>query len=322
MIRILRTLLLMSLLAALGHAHGQTWPAKPVRFILSQPAGASPDIVARLLADRLARMWGQQIVVDNRPGGQNVIGTQIAARAPADGYNFFYATTAAVVINRYTFKSLPYDPEKDFIPVGMIGTSPFLVAVNPDVRAGTLAELLALAKSDPGKLAMATEGQKTFGGMLGEMLQATAGVKFLHVPYNGVTPGIQDTVVGRTQLTVQAAAAVLQFVKRGQLRALAVSGSGRVPGLEDVPTISSSFPGFEYVGWHALLAPAGTPADVVLRVNRDLDSVLRDPEVKQRLLDLGPISEGAGTPQALGEFLRAENQRWAKLVREVGIKPE
>jgi tripartite-type tricarboxylate transporter receptor subunit TctC len=317
-----RWMLLFLLLAASGHAAAQAWPAKPVRLILSQPPGSSPDIVARLLGDQLARLWGQPVVVENRPGGQNVIGAQAAARAPADGYTFYYGTTAALVINSYTFKSLPYDPVKDFVPVGMIGKSPFLLAVNPAVPAKSVAELLALAKADPGKLSMATEGPKTFGGMVGNMLQATADVKFTHVPYSGVTPGIQDTIAGRTQLTVQSAAAVVRFVKGGQLRALGVSSQVRIPGLEEVPPIADTLPGFEYDGWHAVVAPTGTPAEIVQRMNRDMDRVLKDPEIVKKLENLGPITQGAGTPEELAEFLRAERERWAKLVREIGIQPE
>jgi tripartite-type tricarboxylate transporter receptor subunit TctC len=319
---LMRSLLIAALCIVCGPASAQAWPTKPVRFVLSQPGGSSPDIVARLLGDRLARAWGQPVIVDNRPGGQNVIGAQAAARAPADGYNFYYGTTAALVINIYTLKAMPYDPVKDFVPVGMIGMSPFLIAANPAFPAKTVAELIALAKAEPGKISMATEGHKTFGGMVGEMLQVTAGAKFLHVPYSGVGPGIQDTIAGRTQITVQSAAAAMRFVTSGQLRAIAVSGSGRLPELPDVPTIAATYPGFDYVGWHALVAPTGTSREVVLRVNHDMDQVLKDPEIVKRLADLGPITEGAGTPEALGQFLAAERARWGKLVKDVGIQPE
>lgn len=316
------SLLVAALFSVCGQASAQAWPTKPVRFILSQPAGSSPDIVARLLGDRLSRAWGHPVIVDNRPGGQNVIGAQAAARAPADGYNFYYGTTAALVINSYTLKTMPYDPVKDFVPVGIIGMSAFVIAANPGFPAKTLPELIALAKAEPGKISMATEGLKTFGGMVGEMLQVTAGAKFLHVPYSGVGPGIQDTVAGRTQITVQSGAAVMRFLTSGQLRPIAVSGRGRVPELPDVPTISATYPGFEYEGWHALVAPTGTPPEIVQRVNRDMDKVLRDPEIVKRLADLGSITEGAGTPEALGQYLGAERARWTKLVRDVGIQPE
>jgi tripartite-type tricarboxylate transporter receptor subunit TctC len=316
-------LLLIALLGLLaGPAVAQEWPARPVKFVISQPPGTSPDIVARFLADKLSRALGQQIIVENRPGGQNVVGAQAVAKAPADGYTYFFATTAAIVTNPLTFKTLPYDPEKDFTPVAMIAKSPMVIAVNPAVPAKTLAELVALDKAQPGKLAAANEGAKTFSGMMSQMLNTTAGTQFLQVPYTGVAPAIQDTIAGRTQVVLVSSAALLPFLKRGDLRPLAVSAGRRVRGLEAVPTLVETYPGFEYVGWFALLAPTGTPAGAVQRVNREMDRALADPEIAQRLFDFGLVNEGAGTPEALNEFLRAERTRWAKLVREIGLQPE
>jgi len=320
--QVFRALSLIALAASFGHAAAQDWPNKPVKWILSQPAGASPDITARLIADRLSKMWGQQVIVDNRPGGQNVIGAQLAAKSPADGYNYFFATTAAIVSNPFTFKSLPYDPERDFVPVILIGKSPMVVAVNTSVPARSLAELIALDRAQPGKLAAANEGAKTFGGMMSQMLNLTTGMKLLQVPYNGVAPALQDTIAGRTQVVLVSSGAMSAFLKRGDLRPLAVSSGRRVPGLENVPTLAESYPGFEYVGWFALLAPAGTPADIVQRLNRDANKVLADPEVTQRLRDLGAISEGPGTPEDLARFLKDERVRWAKLVKDIGLQPE
>jgi len=300
----------------------QEWPARPVKFIVSQAPGTSPDITARYLADRLSKLWNQSVVVENRPGGQNVPGAQAAARSAPDGYNFFYATTAAIVSNPVTFKALPYDPAKDFVPVAMIAKSPMVVAVNPSVPAKTLAELVALDKAQPGKLAAANEGAKTFSGMMSQLLNRSAGIQLLQVPYNGVSPAIQDTIAGRTQVVLVSSAAMLPFLKRGDLRPLAVSAGKRVRGLEDVPTLSETYPGFEYVGWFALLAPTGTPPNVIQRVNRDMDRVLTDPEVAQRLFDLGLVNEGAGTSESLNEFLRAERERWSRLVKEIGLQPE
>jgi tripartite-type tricarboxylate transporter receptor subunit TctC len=293
-----------------------------VKFIVSQAPGTSPDITARLIADRLSKLWGQQVVVENRPGGQNVPGAQAAARSAPDGYTFFYATTAAIVANPYTFKALPYDPARDFVPVAMIAKSPMVIAVNKEVPAKTLAELVALDKAQPGRLAAANEGARTFSGMMSQMLNQTAGMRLLQVPYNGVGPAIQDTIAGRTQVLLVSSAALLPFIKRGDVRALAVSAGKRVRGLEEVPTLSETFPGFEYVGWFALLAPAGTPAAVIQRANRDMDKVLTDEEMAKRLFDLGLVNEGAGTPESLNEFLRAERERWAKLAKEIGLQPE
>jgi len=313
---------LLALLGFAGVAPAQEWPSRPVKFILSQAPGTSPDITARLLADRLSRLWNQPVVIENRPGGQNVPGAQAAAHAAPDGYSFFYATTAAIVSNPFTFKTLPYDPEHDFLPVAMVAKSPMVVAVNPAVPAKTLAELVALDKAQPGRLAAANEGAKTFSGLMSQMLNRTAGIRLLQVPYSGVSPAIQDTIAGRTQVVLVSSAALLPYLKRGELRPLAVSAGKRVRGLEDVPTLAETYPGFEYVGWFALLAPAGTPAAIIQRVNRDMDKVLADPEIAQRLYDFGLVNEGAGTPESLNDFLRAERERWAKLVREVGLQPE
>ena len=305
-----------------GHALAQEWPARPVKFIVSQAPGTSPDIVARYMADRLSKIWNQSVVVENRPGGQNVPGAQAAARSAPDGYTFFYATTAAIVSNPFTFKALPYDPVKDFAPVAMIAKSPMVIAVNPEVPAKSLSELIAQDKSQPGRLAAANEGTKTFSGLMSQMLNQTTGMRLLQVPYNGVSPAIQDTIAGRTQVVLVSSAALLPFLKRGELRPLAVSSGKRVRGLEDVPTLAETYPGFEYVGWFALLAPTGTPAAIVQKANRDVDKVLTDPEVAQRLFDLGLVNEGAGTPESLAEFLRAERDRWAKLVKDIGLQPE
>ena len=317
---LLHTLFLVSLAGTAAAA--ETWPTRPVRLILSQASGSSPDITARIVADRLSRAWGQQVIVDNRPGGQNVIGSQLAARSTADGHTLFFATTAAIVMNPFTFKSLPYDPQQDFMPVAMIAISPFVLAVNPGVPAKSLAELIALDRSQPGKLALANEGPRTLGGMMGQMLNLTAGTKLLQVPYVGQPPAVQDTIGGRTQVVLVSSAVITPYLKRGDLRPIAVSAAKRVPGLEQVPTLSETLPGFEYVGWYVLLAPAGTPARVVQRANRDVDRVLTDAEVVNRLREMGQVTEGAGTPETTGKFLGAERGRWSKTVRDVGLQPE
>src|SRR5436190_22972165 len=171
-------------MSGLAPAFAQSWPAKPVRLVLSQPPGSSPDILARMLAERMSRQWGQPIVVENKPGGQNIVGAQAAARAAPDGYSFYYATTAALVVNVYTFKQMPYDPRKDFVPVGMIGLSPFVLAVNPELPVKSLSEFIAYGKANPGKLTISTEGTKTLSGLLTDMIGATGGINLVHVPYN------------------------------------------------------------------------------------------------------------------------------------------
>ena len=320
---LLHTILLVTLVGTAGTAAAaETGPTRPVRFILSQASGSSPDITARIVADRLSRAWGQQVIVENRPGGQNIIGSQLAARTTPDGHNFFFATTAAIVMNPFTFKSLPYDPQKDFTPVAMIAISPFVLAAHPGVPAKSIAELVALDKSQPGKLALANEGPRTFSGMMGQMLNLTTGTKLLQVPYVAPPPAIQDTIGGRTQVVLVSTAAVTPYLKRGDLRPLAVTAARRVPGLEQVPTLAETYPGFEYVGWYVLLAPTGTPASVVQRVNRDVDRVLRDAEVVNRVREMGQVIDGAGTPESTAKFISVERARWSKTVRDIGLQPE
>jgi tripartite-type tricarboxylate transporter receptor subunit TctC len=298
------------------------WPQRPVKWILSQPAGSGPDILARYLGEQLARTWNQPVVIDNKPGGQNVIGAQTAARAAADGYTFYYATTAAMVTNVYTFKSLPYDPAKDFVPVRLVGRSPFVIAAAANYPVKDLAEVFARAKAQPGTVAIATEGPKTFSGMLADSVAHMAGVKLNHVPYTKATDAMQDVIGGRVQLVCLPDAALTSYIKGGQVRPLAVSTAQRQPDLPNVPSLAETFAGFEYTGWNGLFAPAGTPADVVARVNRDLEALLKQPEVAQRLLTLGSLPEQKMSPQEFEGFMKSERERWGRLVKTLGIQPE
>jgi tripartite-type tricarboxylate transporter receptor subunit TctC len=319
---LIRTLLMAALLGAFGQTQAQPWPAKPPRMVLSQPAGSPPDIIARIISDKLSRAWGQPVVVDNRPGGNNVIGAQAVARAPADGYTLYFATTAALVTNIYTLKSMPYDPVKDYTPVAMIGLSPFLLAANTGLPAKNAAELIALAKSQPEKLAFASDGQRGFGGMLGDMMKVASNIKVTHVPYTSSAAAVQDTVAGRTQYTLMGIPSVINFVKDGRLRPIAVSSAKRLPGLENIPTLSETLPGFEYVGWFALVAPTGTPAAVVQKINHDLGLILADAETVQKLRDLGIYTEGAGTLESVAQFFASERARWSAVIKDIGLLPD
>jgi len=303
-------------------AQSGAWPNRPIKWIVSQPAGAGPDILARYIADQLARSWGSAVVVENRPGGQNVIGTQAAARSAPDGYNFFYATTAAMVTNGFTFKTLPFDLEKDFIPVALFGRSPFVLAAQPSTGIQSLADLIARAKAQPEKLTIATEGPKTFSGMLADTVAAMAGIRLTHVPYNKAPEAIQDVLGGRIDLICLPDAALSAYIANNQIKPLAVSTAQRVPNLPQVPSLSDTFPGFEYAGWNGLFAPANTPAEVVTRVNRDIQALLRQPEVVQRLAALGSIADSGMGTAAFATFMKAERERWAGIVKAIGIKAE
>ena len=312
---------LFAVLAATAQA--QSWPSKPVRFLLSQPPGTGPDIISRLIADKLTPLWSQQVVIENRAGGNNIVGAQAAARMPADGYNYFFATTAATVINLYTMKSLPYDPAKDFIPVALIGKSPFVLVVNPEVPAKNIAELVAYAKANPGKLSFASDNARGLAGMLGEMVNVLGGVNVVHVPYQGSVQALSETVAGRTQYTFNSAPPVAPFVKSGKLRAIGVTGPERLAGMMDVPAVKETFPGFEYSGWYMIYAPTGTPADIVQRVNRDVGQVMKDPQIGEKLSGFGSVVEKTpGTPKELNDFLRAEEDRWGRAVKAAKIDPE
>ncbi len=314
-------LLLVSLVPALA-AHAQSWPVRPVRVIVSQAAGGTPDIIARLVSERLTRALGQSVLVENRPGAANIIGAQAAARAPADGYTLFFATTAALVSNPLTFKTLPYDPVKDFVPVGFVGKAPFLVLVNSSVPAKSLAELFALEKSQPGKFSVAIDGARNFSGMIAAWLNKLSGAQIQAVPYNTMPQGVQDTLAGRTQIVVIAIPSATPHMKSGALRALAVTTAQRAPGLESVPAVAETMPGFELVGWFGFMAPSGTPPEIVQRLNTEIGRILGEPEVAQRLRDLGILAEGAMSVRGFEDLIRADRATWARMVKDIGIEPE
>jgi len=310
----------LSLLAALvltDMAIAQSWPSRPVRLIVPQAAGGVADIVARVISGPLSRELGQQVLVDNRAGDGN-LGAQAAARAAADGYTYLFAPASVLAINPYMAKILPYSAEDDFASVAMVGLSPLALIASPELNVNTLAQLIALAKANPGKLAFASPGQRTLPGMLGEMLKIRAGINLLHVPYRGV----QDTIAGRTQLTTQGIPAIAAVVQRGQLRALAVSSPRRLPELPDVPTFSETLPGFEFNGWFAVVAPTGTPRAAIQRMNLEFNRILLDGEMEQRLRALGIYTEGTGPPEEIDAFLKSERAFWSRVVRELKIEPE
>jgi tripartite-type tricarboxylate transporter receptor subunit TctC len=307
---------------ALAEAQSQNWPDRPIRFVVTQAAGGTPDIIARLIGEKLGKALGQQVVVENRPGAGNVIGAQAVARSAPDGYTFLFATAAALVTNPHTFKTLPYDAEKDFTPVGTIARVPFFVMAHPDVAAKSLPELIALEKAKPGSLSVATDGQRNFSGMLTAWLSKLGGVNLTQVPYTAMPQGIQDAVAGRVQVVMLAVPSAAPFMARNQLRALATSSAATVPGFDQVAPIAQTYPGFDFIGWFVLVAPAGTPADIVEKANRALDGVLKDPEVRERMQKVGFYSDGAGTPKSNAEYIRAQYDAWGKVVKEIGLERE
>jgi len=318
-----RALLLFALsLSMVASAGAQAWPSKPIKIIVSQAAGGTPDIICRIISERLSQALGQQIVVENRPGGGNVVGAQAAAHAAPDGYTLFFATAAALVTKPYPFKSLPSDPLADFVSVAMIAKGPFVVLAHPSMPAKTLSEVVAYEKANPGKLTFATDGPRNFSGILAAWLNKLGGINVLQVPYATMPQGVQDALAGRVQLVILAVPSAAPHIARGALRPLAVSALKRFQRFADVPAIAETFPGVEFIGWFVLAAPKGAPADVVTRLNREMDVILKNQEIANRLADLGFFTEGADTPEGTAKYVQSQYDTWGKVARDIGLLPE
>jgi len=302
--------------------NAQSWPDKPVKWTLSQPPGSGPDNVARILSDRLAKLWGQAVVIDNKPGGQNTIGALAAARSAPDGSNFYFATTAALVTNPLLFKSLPYDTAKDFVPVAFIARSPFALLVKADSNIASLDELIVKSKASGGKLSLGNEGPRTFSGMIARLFNARAGAGANLVAYANVGQGTTDLMGGHVDAMVADLASTAPLIRQGKLRVLATTSVKRIPGWENVPALSEKLPGFDMVGWFAVVAPTGTSAAAIERSNRDINALLADKEVADRIATIGPLVDSSMNVEAVGAFLRSESIRWQSIAKEIGVLPE
>jgi len=300
----------------------QTWPAKPVRVIVSNAAGSAVDIAARMLADHLGRNLGQPFIVDNRVGAEGAIGAEAAARSASDGYTFYFSTNVALVTSPFMLKSLPYDAARDFTPVAMIvDSAPFLIVVNPGVAARSLPELIKLAKDNPGKLSYGTTSP--LANVIGEWWSRAAGIQMQQIWYKSVPQSIQDTVAGTTQIAINAQPLVESLAKAGKLRILAITSRKRFAPLGDVPTMDEALQGFVVEGFFMLMAPTGTPAAITQRVNREASVFVKQAEVIQRMYGFGlSVPPDALTPQAMNEFLHAQREHWARVFKSIDYKPE
>jgi tripartite-type tricarboxylate transporter receptor subunit TctC len=308
--------------AASAQSQGQTWPDRPVKFISSQAAGGGTDMIGRMVADQLSQKIGQPIVYENRPGGGNKIGTEAAARSAPDGYTFFYATAAALVTDPHTYKSLPYDPMKAFDVIASIAEVSFMVLAHPSVPANSLPELVAYAKANPDKLQIATDGPRRFSGLIAAWINKLGGTKISYVPYVQMTQGVQDVVAGRVQLLILAVPPARGLIGSGKLKALAVTSAKRLEGFPNVPTVAETFPGFDFAGWWVLAAPTGVPAPILERVNRELNVILKDPAVVDKMRNVGFLSRGGGTMAATRAYVQSQYEAWGTLVKEIGLQPE
>ena len=306
----------------LASVQAQTWPDKAVNIILSQPAGSGPDNIARLLSDRLGKMWGKVVLILNKPGGQNLIGAQAAARSAPDGYTFYFATTAALVSNVYLFKQLPYDPVKDFDPVAFVAFSPLGIMVPGGSPILSIDELIAASKAAPEKLSLANEGPRTLTGMTARLFNAQAGIRNNLVPYASASVGIQDALGGRVDAIIVDLAATTQYIKHGDLRLLATTSARRLKDWDSTPALAEKLPGFDMPGWFTVVAPAGTPKAVIARVNRDINAALSEPELIEKISTIGPMVDPGKSPDQTADFLRREHQRWSAIAKEISLTTE
>jgi tripartite-type tricarboxylate transporter receptor subunit TctC len=302
-------------------AAAQTYPARPVRVIVPFAPGGV-DVTARLVTDRLAAALGQPFVVESRPGAGGSIGAKVAAGAEPDGYTLLFSTPGPVVVSPLINKNVGYDTLKSFAPVALVSRSPLMLVVHPGVPAKTVKELVAYAKANPGKVHFPSPGYGTQPHLVGEMFKSLTGADIVHVPYRGSAPSITDLLAGQMQMYFDNFANVLPHVEGARLRALAVTGDNRAPQLPEVPTMSESgYPGLEATYWNGMLAPAGTPAAVISRLNAQVNKVLAMAEVRATLRKLGSDLK-TGTPEEFAAFIAAESQRWGKVVRAAKIKVE
>jgi tripartite-type tricarboxylate transporter receptor subunit TctC len=311
----------LALCAFASHALAQTFPAKPIRLVVAQSAGGNADFVARQYGQRLAERVGQQVVVDNRPGGAGIIGTEIVARAAPDGYTLLLAPTG-FSINPGLYTKLPFDPERDFSPVSLLGISYAVVVVYPQLPVKTVGELVALAKAKPGQLHFASSGIAAATHLAGELFNSMAGVKLVHVPYKGAPPALTDLAGGRVEVMFASPPSALPLVRGGRLRAIATTGSKRAAYAPELPTVAEAgVPGYESTIWQALLAPARTPEPVISRLYKDLAAIAQQPDLRERLAADGSEALGS-TPKEAARHISAEIARYTKLAKAIGLKAD
>ncbi len=311
-----------SVVSSSAWAQTNNWPDKPVKFVLSQPAGSGPDNVARLLGDRLAKSLGQPLVIDNKPGGQNVIGAQAAARSTPDGYTFYFATTAALITNTLLFKQLAYEPQKEFVPVAFVARSPFAILVDANSPIQNIDDLIAKSKASNGQFSIGNEGPRTFSGMIARLFNARSKAAANLVPYANVGVGSQNLMGGHVDAMVADLASTAQLAKQGKLRVIATTAAKRVPGWENVPALSEKLGNFDMVGWFAIVAPKGTPQQVITKFNQEVNLLLADKELAGRIANIGPLTDASMSEEDVKKFLSSELARWTEVTREIGVLPE
>jgi tripartite-type tricarboxylate transporter receptor subunit TctC len=301
-------------------AAAQTYPARSIRFIVPFSPGGASDTAARIVGQKLSERWGQQVVVENRPGAGGTIGTDLAAKAAPDGYTLLMGSSTELVVNPHLYPKLTYNTLRDFVPVALIASTPLLVVVHPSVPAKTVKELVALAKTRPGELNYASSGNGATTHLAAEMLKRAAGIDVLHVPHTGSAPAVTSVMSGQTHLSVQAVPAVLSQVQAGRLRGLAVTSGKRVAAAPAMPTlVESGYPGLEIVIWNAVVAPAGTPAEITAKLGAEILSIATLPDVVQNFAKQGAEMTPRNAAE-LGAYMKSELAKFARVVKESGAR--
>ncbi|HVN37604.1 MAG TPA: tripartite tricarboxylate transporter substrate binding protein [Myxococcota bacterium] len=308
------------MLALSPHAAAQAWPGKPIRLVAPSTPGDAPDVIARLFADKLSIALGQPVVVENRPGAGGVVGSDAVAKAAPDGYTLIMGNAGSHGINAAVYANLPYDIQRDFAPVSQVAVSPNVMVINPAVPASTVAEFIAYAKSRPGKLSYASGGNGSSAHMSMELFKSMAGVEIEHIPYKGSSPALTDVVSGQVAVFIGNMPPTVPLIKAGKLRALAVTTKSRSALMPELPTIAESgLPGFETVAWFGVLAPAGTPPEIVRRLSAEIAKIARSPEMREKLLAMGAEPVGS-TPEEFKAVIDRDIAKWKPLAQKVGIK--
>ena len=315
---------LFGLLAAIGACRvvdAQTYPAKPIRIVVPYPPGGSGTIIARILGDKLTQAWGQQVLVDSRPGASGMIGAELVAKSAADGYTLLAGYTSEVAINVSLFKKMSYDPLKDFVPIALTGSVPMLLVVHPSVPVKSVKDLVGLAQRRPGEMTYGSAGAGSPAHLAHELLNRSGKVQMVHVPYKGAAPALVDLLGGHVFTYFSGMPPAMPHVRAGKLRGLAVSTAQRSAAAAEIPAVAETIPGFDVPTWFSLLAPAGTPRDLVLKLNAETVRSLNDPTVKPKLAGLGAETSTMSADE-FGAFLKREVEKYARIVRESGAKVE
>ena len=319
----LRLAFLLGLFTVMSGVNAQSWPQKPVRVIVPFAPGGASDLMPRLVGEKLSTMWGQPVLMENRPGAAGNIGMEAGAKSAPDGYTLLSAPNGNLVVNPHMYSKLNYDVFKDLAPVTRIAAVQNVLVVHPDVPASTVKALVSLARAKPGSLNFASPGNGSQAHVAVELLKLQLGLDLVHVPYQGVGPAVKDLLGGRINVMVAQVPSALPHIKAGKLRALGVASTAPLAALPDVPTIAAAapLPGFEAVSWYALMAPAGTPKEVIGKIHSDIAKVLQMPDVRERLAGMGAEPSGE-SPAELAARIKAESDRWGEVVRKANIRAD